>query len=300
MRVVVWDLDETLILFHSLLTSEFSKANPSCHAGEAFSLGQKWQDAILDLSDAKLFYAELEGICLSNISDIEPFDDGEELAEEDVQNNAPQELFRFPCKGVAQRIRKCCIRYLEGLETLSGDKREFDYWSSIYIDTDVAVGGWLSHARKLLRGVTEQADSDGGEQVHMVVVTLGELVPTLAKLLLFKLSEFFEPGSVYCAREVGKEQCFRKIRNIFPPSSAFAVVGDSPEEEAAARALSWPFLRIALGGGGGGSAGARPAPCDSTVSRGRRLTDVRPADVLALFGGPGRRPPGIRARDAAG
>ena len=58
-RVVVWDLDETLVLFHSLINQDYARANPCCPGVEAHALGEKWQDAILDLADDQFFYREV-------------------------------------------------------------------------------------------------------------------------------------------------------------------------------------------------------------------------------------------------
>lgn len=58
-RAYVWDLDETLIVFNSLLNHEFARANPSCPKPEAFALGERWQDAILDFIDDNFFYRQV-------------------------------------------------------------------------------------------------------------------------------------------------------------------------------------------------------------------------------------------------
>jgi len=55
----VWDLDETLIIFNSLVTQQFPAAHPSCPPAEAFALGEQWQDAILDLADDRFFNREV-------------------------------------------------------------------------------------------------------------------------------------------------------------------------------------------------------------------------------------------------
>lgn len=59
MKVVVWDLDETLVIFNSLVNDEFARENPGCPRAEAFALGEQWQDAILDLSDTCFYYREV-------------------------------------------------------------------------------------------------------------------------------------------------------------------------------------------------------------------------------------------------
>eukprot|EP00951_Prasinocladus_malaysianus_P024070 scaffold206750_cov41-Prasinocladus_malaysianus.AAC.1 len=63
----------------------------------------------------------------------------------------------------------------------------------LYEDTDQIVDGWHSYARKLLDGLrTLLRPGEGGDGwicggVEYVAVTMGELVPTLVKLLLYRL-----------------------------------------------------------------------------------------------------------------
>ncbi|GAB4821578.1 hypothetical protein N2152v2_008624 [Parachlorella kessleri] len=83
------------------------------------------------------------------------------------------------------------------------------------------------------------------EVVH-VAVTSGQLVPSLAKLLLFKLSGHFTPDRVYSSRQQGKACCFDKVRERWGQAACYVVIGDGFEEEGAARERSWPFLRVLL------------------------------------------------------
>ena len=57
--VLIWDLDETLILFHSLLSGVYADHHLPLKAKEAANLGRKWQESILDLCDQHFFFTEV-------------------------------------------------------------------------------------------------------------------------------------------------------------------------------------------------------------------------------------------------
>jgi hypothetical protein len=59
--VAVWDLDETLIVFNSLISGTFARANPGVDAAEATALGERWRDAILDFCDDHLHFRLVRG-----------------------------------------------------------------------------------------------------------------------------------------------------------------------------------------------------------------------------------------------
>ena len=65
--VFVWDLDETLIVFQSLLTGKFISESPF-HRDEADGkrIGDAWSDLILDISDSKMFFKQVSSS--SNVS----------------------------------------------------------------------------------------------------------------------------------------------------------------------------------------------------------------------------------------
>lgn len=75
---------------------------------------------------------------------------------------------------------------LQGLDKLVAGMEEGEGWASLYSKTDIVVGTWLSHARRLLQELT--APKDGKAGAVMAIVTLGELIPTFAKLLLFRIN----------------------------------------------------------------------------------------------------------------
>lgn len=60
----------------------------------------------------------------------------------------------------------------------------------LYNETDQLCNGWLSHARDMLRELTrlsKKLQEEEGMETRLMLVTTGELMPTLAKLMLFKL-----------------------------------------------------------------------------------------------------------------
>jgi eyes absent family protein 4 len=60
--------------------------------------------------------------------------------------------------------------------------------------------------------------------VH-VAVTSGQLVPSLAKLLLFKLGAHIAPTNVWSSRHCGKAACFDLVRRRFGPACTYVAIG---------------------------------------------------------------------------
>lgn len=56
--VWVWDLDETLIIFQSLLTGKYAdlEGMDEKRKEEGLKLGEKWEKLILDVSDTNMFF----------------------------------------------------------------------------------------------------------------------------------------------------------------------------------------------------------------------------------------------------
>jgi len=170
---------------------------------------------------------------------------------------------------------------------------ELHNWAALYGNTDSLVFQWLSHGRRLLERLSEMARVDGIE-IRMVLVTMGELIPTLVKLLLFRLGEFFSPEHIYCGRHIGKAECFKHIAQQFGPAAKLVAIGDGEEEEDAARRMAWPFIRITLSNY---EQSAAPENCvrrgsngflalqeaDSTGRKGCSLMALTAEEILALF-----------------
>jgi hypothetical protein len=102
-------------------------------------------------------------------------------------------------------------------------------------------------------------------------VSAGHLVPTLAKLMLFRLDGLFAARHVFSSRRDGKLHCFRRLRGCFGAGSSFAAVGDAREERQAAEVLNRPFLPVAL-----------------TLNSDHCVHRLTPARVVALLPPPSR------------
>ena len=280
-RVVIWDLDETLIIFNSLLDRSFLPVDCPETSRRAFArnappvlefremaaererLANAWSALVLSTCDSHFFFRCLESCESTQLTDHAADDDGAPLHDHDFDADllgrlVNQRMTRHEaaevCAGVgdgagellaraaaerarltAYRLRVAGERYAAGAP-LSG--AEAEAWHKLYADTDAFSQRWLSAGRTAV----EEAAAAGFVNV---LVTAGCLLPTLAKLVLFKLDALFEaPHAVFSARREGKAACFAKIAARYGPDARFCVIGDGDEEAAAAYAVKWPLIRI--------------------------------------------------------
>lgn len=68
-----------------------------------------------------------------------------------------------------------------------------------------------------------------------VLATTTQLVPALAKLLLYGLGGVFSIDNVYSATKIGKDSCFERIMQRFGRNVTYVAVGDGRDEEQAAK-----------------------------------------------------------------
>ncbi|KAI3424881.1 hypothetical protein D9Q98_008265 [Chlorella vulgaris] len=317
--VLVWDLDETLLVFNSLLIGTWAVAtqNPAA-ADDLRKLGQRWEAAILALCDDHFFFDQVEEWDQCCLADIQPHDDCASLtgynfsrdgfppatshkgpASSDKQqqhasglrpsaSSASQAPWVPPTAGgspvtdgamgdahgqmpsgprlasphgspacasldaamlakLAYRYRRIAKLVSFGLHAL-GTGPQRDEWEALYQETDAVTGGWLRHASALLADCSRQlcdSSAEDREVVH-VAVTSGQLVPSLAKLLLFKLGAHIAPTNVWSSRHCGKAACFDLVRRRFGPACTYVAIGDGMEEDEAAAEIGWPYIRVLL------------------------------------------------------
>jgi len=95
-RIFVWDLDETIIILHSLLTGTYAQRYQKVKflffvlylllyfffkdAQTAMSLGLRIEEIIFNLADAHLFFNDLEECDQVHIDDVSSDDNGQDLA----------------------------------------------------------------------------------------------------------------------------------------------------------------------------------------------------------------------------
>jgi len=92
-RIFVWDLDETIIILHSLLTGTYAQRYQKVNfllsfisiilflkdAQTAMSLGLRIEEIIFNLADAHLFFNDLEECDQVHIDDVSSDDNGQDL-----------------------------------------------------------------------------------------------------------------------------------------------------------------------------------------------------------------------------
>lgn len=101
---------------------------------------------------------------------------------------------------------------------------------------------WLSTALKSLLLIQSRG------KCMNVLVTTTQLVPALAKVLLYGLGDVFPIENIYSATKIGKESCFERIVSRFGKKVTYVVIGDGRDEEFAAKQHNMPFWRISTHG----------------------------------------------------
>jgi phosphoglycolate phosphatase-like HAD superfamily hydrolase len=191
----------------------------------------------------------------------------------------------------AYRLRAARERYARGVAGAAlTAPADVAAWHALYADTDAFTQRWLSLASA---AVADAAESG----VTNVLVTAGCLLPTLAKLLLFKLNHLFPHNTVLSARREGKAACFARLAARYGARARFVAVGDGAEEAAAARAMRWPMVPVALLA----EDGAMPPHAITTELLRTRLADCAPGvDELTLpSSSAGRGVAAVTERDSA-
>ncbi|XP_039271228.2 protein phosphatase EYA2-like [Styela clava] len=250
-RVFVWDLDETIIIFHSLLTSSFAHrynkdATLSC------SLGLRMEELIFNLADTHLFFNDLEECDQVHIDDISSDDNGQDL----TNYNFGTDGFRATSGGVCvaggvrggvdwmrklafryRRIKEIYERYANNVGSLLAP-HDRETWLQIRQDLETVTDSWLTLAMKSLNIINQRPNCIN------VLATTTQLVPALAKLMLYGLGGVFNIENIYSATKIGKESCFERIIQRFGRNVTYVAVGDGRDEEQAAKVHNMPFWRI--------------------------------------------------------
>ncbi|CAB3229811.1 unnamed protein product [Arctia plantaginis] len=252
-RVFIWDLDETIIIFHSLLTGTYAtKYNKDTQ--QIVQLGFRMEEMIFSLADTHFFFNDVEDCDQEHIDAVAADDNGQDLSAYNFAADgfhagaAPSAGLCAPgVRGGVDWMRKLAFRYRKIKDTynnyrnsvgglLGPAKRE--QWLQLRAELEQATDNWLTLACKCLNMINSR------ENCVNVLVTTTQLVPALAKVLLFGLGGVFPIENIYSATKTGKETCFEKIKQRFGERCTYVVIGDGQDEEAAAKAKNYPFWRI--------------------------------------------------------
>ncbi|XP_069127152.1 eyes absent homolog 1-like isoform X2 [Argopecten irradians] len=250
-RVFVWDLDETIIIFHSLLTGSYAqrygKDPPS-----SVSLGLRMEEMIFNLADTHLFFNDLEECDQVHIDDVSSDDNGQDLstynfAADGFHAAATNPSILAGMRGGVDWMRKLAFRYRRIKEMYNSyrnnvggligpQKRE--QWLQLRQEIEAMTDNWLTLALKSLQIINSRSNCVN------VLVTTTQLVPAMAKVLLYGLGGVFSIENIYSATKIGKDSCFDRIVARFGRKCTYVVVGDGRDEEQAAKQMNFPFWRV--------------------------------------------------------
>ncbi|CAG9860772.1 unnamed protein product [Phyllotreta striolata] len=254
-RVFIWDLDETIIIFHSLLTGSYA-AKYQKDPQNVVQLGFKMEEMVFNLADNHFFFNDIEECDQVHIDDVSSDDNGQDLSSYNFSTDGFQSTsttgsgnlcLATGVRGGVDWMRKLAFRYRKIKETynnyrnsvgglLGTTKRE--QWLQLRAEIESVTDNWLTLANKCLTLINSRSNCVN------VLVTTTQLIPALAKVLLFGLGGVFPIDNIYSATKIGKESCFERIVTRFGRKCTYVVIGDGQDEEAAAKALNFPFWRI--------------------------------------------------------
>ncbi|CAH1110647.1 unnamed protein product [Psylliodes chrysocephalus] len=254
-RVFIWDLDETIIIFHSLLTGSYA-AKYQKDPQNVVQLGFKMEEMVFNLADNNFFFNDIEECDQVHIDDVSSDDNGQDLSSYNFSTDGFQSTsttgsgnlcLAAGVRGGVDWMRKLAFRYRKIKETynnyrnsvgglLGTTKRE--QWLQLRAEIESVTDNWLTLANKCLTLINSRSNCVN------VLVTTTQLIPALAKVLLFGLGGVFPIDNIYSATKIGKESCFERIVTRFGRKCTYVVIGDGQDEEAAAKALNFPFWRI--------------------------------------------------------
>ncbi|XP_058591316.1 eyes absent homolog 4 isoform X13 [Neofelis nebulosa] len=252
-RVFVWDLDETIIVFHSLLTGSYAQKYGK-DPPMAVTLGLRMEEMIFNLADTHLFFNDLEECDQVHIDDVSSDDNGQDLstysfATDGFHAAASSANLCLPTgvRGGVDWMRKLAFRYRRVKELYNTYKNNVggllgpakrDAWLQLRAEIEGLTDSWLTNALKSLSIISTRSNCVN------VLVTTTQLIPALAKVLLYSLGGAFPIENIYSATKIGKESCFERIVSRFGTNITYVVIGDGRDEEHAANQHNMPFWRI--------------------------------------------------------
>ncbi|KPP62009.1 eyes absent3-like [Scleropages formosus] len=255
-RIFLWDLDETIIIFHSLLTGTFAQKFGKDQT-TVLNLGLQMEELIFELADTHLFFNDLEECDQVHIEDVASDDNGQDLSNYNFAadgfsaHSGSSGQGSGGVQGGVEWMRKLAFRYRRLREIYSSFKSNVggllnpvkrEQLLRLQADIESVTDSWMSTALKSLLLIQSR-----GCCVNILVTTT-QLVPALAKVLLYGLGDVFPIENIYSATKIGKESCFERIVSRFGKKVTYVVIGDGRDEELAAKQHNMPFWRISTHG----------------------------------------------------
>ncbi|XP_029903059.1 protein phosphatase EYA4 isoform X4 [Myripristis murdjan] len=252
-RVFVWDLDETIIVFHSLLTGSYAQKYGK-DPPMAVTLGLRMEEMIFNLADTHLFFNDLEECDQVHIDDVSSDDNGQDLSTYSFATDgfhaaatSANLCLATGVRGGVDWMRKLAFRYRRVKELYSTYKNNVggllgpakrDAWLQLRAEVEALTDSWLTNALKSLSIISSRSNCVN------VLVTTTQLIPALAKVLLYSLGSAFPIENIYSATKIGKESCFERIVSRFGSNITYVVIGDGRDEEHAASQVNKQLLNF--------------------------------------------------------
>ncbi|XP_064189145.1 eyes absent homolog 1 isoform X7 [Anguilla rostrata] len=252
-RVFIWDLDETIIVFHSLLTGSYANRYGR-DPPTSVSLGLRMEEMIFNLADTHLFFNDLEECDQVHIDDVSSDDNGQDLSTYNFATDgfhaaatSANLCLATGVRGGVDWMRKLAFRYRRVKEIYTTYKNNVggllgpakrEAWLQLRAEIEALTDSWLTLALKALTLIHSRSNCVN------ILVTTTQLIPALAKVLLYGLGIVFPIENIYSATKIGKESCFERVIQRFGRKVVYVVVGDGVEEEQGSKKHNMPFWRI--------------------------------------------------------
>ncbi|KAK7825048.1 hypothetical protein U0070_014805 [Myodes glareolus] len=132
-----------------------------------------------------------------------------------------------------RRVKEIYNTYKNNVGGLLGPAKR-EAWLQLRAEIEALTDSWLTLALKALSLIHSRTNCVN------ILVTTTQLIPALAKVLLYGLGIVFPIENIYSATKIGKESCFERIIQRFGRKVVYVVIGDGVEEEQGAKKVSLP------------------------------------------------------------
>nr|KAF6471269.1 EYA transcriptional coactivator and phosphatase 2 [Molossus molossus] len=212
------------------------------------------EEMIFNLADTHLFFNDLEDCDQIHVDDVSSDDNGQDLSTynfsaDGFHSSAPGAnlCLGSGVHGGVDWMRKLAFRYRRVKEMYNAYKNNVggligapkrETWLQLRAELEALTDLWLTHSLKALTLINSRPNCVN------VLVTTTQLIPALAKVLLYGLGSVFPIENIYSATKTGKESCFERIMQRFGRKAVYIVIGDGVEEEQGAKKHNMPFWRV--------------------------------------------------------
>nr|XP_033696906.1 eyes absent homolog 2 [Tursiops truncatus] len=188
-----------------------------CHSGDTTAsvrIGLMMEEMIFNLADTHLFFNDLEDCDQIHVDDVSSDDNGQDLSTynfsaDGFHSSAPGASLCLGSgvHGGVDWMRKLAFRYRRVKEMyntyknnvgglIGAPKRET--WLQLRAELEALTDLWLTHSLKALNLINSRPNCVN------VLVTTTQLIPALAKVLLYGLGSVFPIENIYSATKTGR------------------------------------------------------------------------------------------------